>query len=157
LRVRSTCKQCSFKGTYSAARNYQKFSDRLEGLFRGSSGNLFSFPTLGPPEQGGFMAKQTRITIETDSLLIVRGRSSVRTWCSRCAAEVEMIALENMGVISNLERPELEEWLSSGELHRLQAADGSALTCLNSLLARVQKATIQPGDSAAAKHIKETL
>jgi hypothetical protein len=109
------------------------------------------------PEQGGFMAKQTRITIETDSLLIMRGRSSVRAWCSRCAAEVEMIALENMGVISNLERPELEEWLSSGELHRLQATDGSTLTCLNSLLARVQKATSQPGDSAAAKHIKETL
>jgi hypothetical protein len=104
------------------------------------------------------MAKQTRITIETDSLLILRGRSSRRTWCSRCAAEVEMIALEETGVISNLERPELEEWLNSGELHRLQAADGAALTCLNSLLARVQKTTtIQPGDSAAKKPTKETI
>jgi hypothetical protein len=69
-----------------------------------------------------------------------------------------MIALEDMGVISNLERPELEEWLNSGELHRLQAADGSMLTCLNSLLARVQKTTtIQPGDSAATKQTKETI
>ena len=69
-----------------------------------------------------------------------------------------MIALEDTGVISNLERPELEEWLNSGELHRLQAADGSSLTCLNSLLARVQKTTtIQPGDSAAAKQTKETI
>jgi hypothetical protein len=104
------------------------------------------------------MAKQTRVTIETDSLLILRGRSSVRAWCSRCAAEVEMIALEDMGVISNLERPELEEWLNSGELHRLQAADGSSLMCLNSLLARVQKTTtIQPGDPAATKQTKETI
>src|ERR1700756_4562153 len=47
---------------------------------------------------GGFMAKQTRITIETDSLLILRGRSSSRAWCSQCAAEVETIALEDMGV-----------------------------------------------------------
>ena len=101
------------------------------------------------------MAKQTRITIETDSLLILRGRSSRRVWCSRCAAEVEMIALEDTGVISNLERPELEEWLNSGELHRSQATDGSTLTCLNSLLARVQK-TIQPGDPAATKQTKET-
>ena len=85
------------------------------------------------------MAKQTRITIETESLLILRGRNSRRAWCSRCAAEVEMIALEDMGVISNLERPELEEWLNSGELHRLQTAEGSTLICLNSLLARVQK------------------
>jgi hypothetical protein len=104
------------------------------------------------------MAKQTRITIETDSLLILRGRSSLRAWCSRCAAEVEVIALEETGVISNLERPELEEWLNAGELHRLQAADGSTLTCLNSLLARVQKTTtIQPGDSAATKQTKETI
>jgi hypothetical protein len=106
--------------------------------------------------QGGFRAKQAKITIETDSLLILRGRSSVRAWCPRCAAEVEMIALEDMGVISNLERPELEEWLNSGELHRLQAADGSALTCLDSLLARVQNTTMQPGDSAATKQKKET-
>ena len=60
------------------------------------------------------MAKQTRITIETDSLLIVQGRNSRRAWCSRCSAEVDMIALEDTGVISNLERPELEEWLKSG-------------------------------------------
>ena len=101
------------------------------------------------------MAKQTKITIETDSLLILRGRGSLRAWCDRCAAEVEMVALETTGVISNLEQPELEEWLGSGELHRLQAAGGSALICLNSLLARVQKtATIPPG--GATKHSKET-
>ena len=69
-----------------------------------------------------------------------------------------MIALEETGVISNLEQPELEDWLNSGELHRLQAADGAALTCLNSLLARVQKTTtIQRGDSAATKQTKETI
>jgi hypothetical protein len=85
-----------------------------------------------------FMAKQTKITIETDSLLIIRGRTSTRAWCSQCAAEVEVIALEETGVVSNLERPALEEWLNSVELHRSLAADGSTLICLNSLLARVQ-------------------
>jgi hypothetical protein len=87
------------------------------------------------------MAKQTTVTIETDSLLILRGRTSARAWCPQCAAEVEMIAMKDTGVISNLGQPELEEWLSSEELHRSQAADGSALTCLNSLLARVQNTT----------------
>ena len=48
-----------------------------------------------------------------------------------------MIALENVGVISNLDQPTLEEWLNSGELHRLQTADGT-LICLNSLLGQVQ-------------------
>jgi len=84
------------------------------------------------------MAKQMKITVETESLLILRSRNSRREWCPLCAAEVEMIALEDTGVISNLERPALEEWLNSAELHRSQAADGSTLICLNSLLARVQ-------------------
>jgi hypothetical protein len=84
------------------------------------------------------MAKQTMITIETQSLLILRTRSSRRAWCPLCAAEGEMIALENTGVISNLERRALEDWLNSGELHRSRAGDGSELICVNSLLARVQ-------------------
>jgi hypothetical protein len=91
------------------------------------------------------MAEKTKITIETDSLLILQGRSSRRAWCPRCAAEGEMIALENAGVISSLERAALEEWFNSEELHRSKATDGSTLICLNSLLARVrnrQKETI---------------
>ena len=84
------------------------------------------------------MAKQTTITIETDSLLVLRGQTSNRGWCPLCAAEGEMIEVENLRVVSNLERIALEEWLNSAELHRSQAADGSAQICLNSLLARVQ-------------------
>ena len=84
------------------------------------------------------MAKQTKITIETDSLLILQGRNPGRAWCPVCKAEGEMIALENTGVISNLERSALEEWLNSGELHSSQALDGSTLICLNSLLTLVQ-------------------
>jgi hypothetical protein len=40
------------------------------------------------------MSKQTRITIETESLLVLHGRTSRRIWCSQCVAEVEVIALE---------------------------------------------------------------
>ena len=84
------------------------------------------------------MTKQTKITIESDSLLILRGRSSTRAWCPLCGTDAEMVAVENIGVISNLDRTALEEWLNSGELHRSQGTDGSVQVCLNSLLARVQ-------------------
>jgi hypothetical protein len=84
------------------------------------------------------VSKLTRITIETDSLLILHGRASDQVWCRDCGAEVAAIALENVGVISNLERAALEEWLNSGELHRVETADGSTLICLNSLLDRVR-------------------
>jgi hypothetical protein len=84
------------------------------------------------------MAKQTKITIKTDSLLLLRGGSSTRAHCPLCNGESEMIALESLQVISNLDRPALEEWINSGELHRLQGEDGSALVCLNSLLVSVR-------------------
>jgi hypothetical protein len=85
------------------------------------------------------LAKQTKITIQSESLLILRGRSSARAWCPHCAAESQMIAIDNAGMISNLERPALGEWLNSGELHQSKSADGSTLICLNSLLACVTK------------------
>jgi hypothetical protein len=85
------------------------------------------------------MSKQTRITIETESLVILRGRNSRRAWCPQCAAEREVIALEEVGIISNLDRSAFEEWVNSGELHRSETPNGSTLICLNSLLALVQK------------------
>ena len=85
------------------------------------------------------MAKQTKITIETESLLILRGRASLRAWCQRCGRESEMIPVEGVGVISNLPAPEVEAWIESDDLHRSQAPDGGTLICLNSLLKRVQK------------------
>jgi hypothetical protein len=87
------------------------------------------------------MAKKTTITLQTDSLLILRNRSSTRAWCPRCAADVEMLALEAIGVVSNLSQSEVEDWLNSSELHRSQASDGSALICLNSFISRVQNTT----------------
>ena len=83
------------------------------------------------------MARSTRITIETDSLLIIRGQTSIRRWCTRCAEEVETFALEDTAVLSDLSTREFDEWLNSGDLHRAQAPDGTELICLNSLLARL--------------------
>jgi hypothetical protein len=87
----------------------------------------------------GFMAKQTKVTIETDSLLVLQGRSSLRAWCPQCGTEGEMIPLEGIGVISNLEPREVEAWIESEALHHSRAADGAPLICLNSMLKRVQK------------------
>jgi hypothetical protein len=84
------------------------------------------------------MAKQTTITIETRSVLILQARNAHRAWCPQCAAEREMIAFDNTDVISNLDQRAVEQWLDSGELHRVNALDGSSLICLNSLLACLQ-------------------
>ena len=84
------------------------------------------------------MSKETKITIETESLLILRGRSSLRAWCPDCASEAEMIPLNGVGVISNLAATEVEAWIKSENLHHVMAADGALLVCLNSMLKRIQ-------------------
>ena len=85
------------------------------------------------------MSREMKITIETDSLLILRGRSSLRAWCPGCRSEVEMIPLDGVGVISNLAPPEVAAWIQSEDLHHTMAADGAPLICLNSMLKRIQK------------------
>ncbi len=71
------------------------------------------------------MAKQMRITIRQDGLLILRGRTSSRAWCPECRAHGEMITVDRATPIDSL------------DLHRLQASDGSFLICLKSLVACV--------------------
>lgn len=82
------------------------------------------------------MVRSTKITIETDSLLIVRGRTSSRSWCAQCGEEVEMIALERTQPLSNLPH-ELEQGFSSPDLHRTRNPDGAELVCLTSLLVQL--------------------
>ena len=88
------------------------------------------------------MAKQTRIAIETDSLLIMQSRTSKRAWCPQCDADVEVIALGSVRLTSNLDPAALEKWINSADLHRSQTADGT-LICLNSLLSRVTNKKIR--------------
>jgi len=85
------------------------------------------------------MTKLTRITIQTDSLLLFQGRNSIRAQCPRCNAESDMVALGNLQVVSNLDRSDLDDWINSGELHRVLADDGSLLICLNSLLLAIHR------------------
>lgn len=80
------------------------------------------------------MAKQTNITIETDTLLVLRGTTSTRAWCPRCGAEADMVALDTAGVITNLQPSTVEEWINSEDLHRSQTANDAPIICLNSLL-----------------------
>lgn len=85
------------------------------------------------------MAKHTRIRIETDSLLVLRGRKPLRAWCPQCSAEAEMIPLNEVGVVSNLPSTEVQAWMESADLHHTRTADGSPLICLISMLKRVHR------------------
>jgi hypothetical protein len=100
------------------------------------------------------MAKTTTVTIESTSLMVVRARGSMRTWCPLCGSEAEMVSVQNLGVVSNLDGPAIEQWLNSGQLHHAQAADGSPAICLNSLLQHLGGGN--PAERGAARANKET-
>ena len=85
------------------------------------------------------MGRQTKITIETDSLLVLRGCKSLRVWCPECGAQSEMIPLDSVGVISNVAPPEVEAWFQSADLHRVLSVEGASLICLNSIFKCVTK------------------
>lgn len=87
------------------------------------------------------MAKRTTITVETDSLFVLRGQRSLRAWCPQCSVESEMIPLNELSAILNLPESEARAWLESEDLHHAAAADGSSMICVVSMLKRVRRTT----------------
>jgi hypothetical protein len=85
------------------------------------------------------MTKQTKITIETESLLILRARMPIRAWCPMCGSEEEMIPLNEVGIVSNLTLAEVKCWMQAEDLHQVLADEGASLVCLKSMLKRMRK------------------
>jgi len=117
---------------------WKDFPPAVEAICPRLSTNAQSASALSDKRELG-MAKHTKITIEFDSVLFLRGRRSLRAWCPECGAEGEMIRLDELGVVSNLAPPEAEVWIQSESLHQSKAADGAHLICLNSMLKRVSR------------------
>jgi hypothetical protein len=80
------------------------------------------------------VVKTARITIETDTVMVVRHARTARAWCPECHGEVEVISLDNASVAESGAAAQLQEWISAGKLHVWQPAEGSVQICLASLL-----------------------
>jgi Fe-S oxidoreductase len=80
------------------------------------------------------VVKTTRITIETENLLVVRKGKTIITWCPACCADVEVMMLEGVSPDKDLPSSYLTDWLATGKLHLWHPAEGSAQICLPSLL-----------------------
>ena len=75
--------------------------------------------------------RTTRITVETDTFLVVRGAKATVAWCPDCAAEVDVLTLTASG---NEPMIELERRMGAGELHRWHSQEGAIQICVDSLL-----------------------
>lgn len=79
--------------------------------------------------------KRTRITIETEQVLIIRRRGCTRRWCWECGRDVDMVELDQAGALTGVAHRRLRECARIEKWHLAAAPDGSPLVCLDSLLA----------------------
>jgi hypothetical protein len=93
-----------------------------------------SFEAVAPDGEfrsEAMVVRTTKITIETEGLLVVRQAQTVVTWCPGCEAEVEVVLLGE-------ESAQLMGGLQTGALHMWSPPEGPARICLPSLLQRSQ-------------------
>jgi hypothetical protein len=73
--------------------------------------------------------RTTKITIETEDLLVIRQARTVVTWCPGCQAEVDAILLGE-------DTAQLLSELPAGTLHVWSPPEGPVQICLRSLVQR---------------------
>ena len=80
-------------------------------------------------------AKRILITTESREIFIVRinGKSNVWGFCEICAAETEMLTLDESVCAAGKSARELIHQIESSAIHSLETASGHLLVCQNSL------------------------
>ena len=81
--------------------------------------------------------RRVQITIETDEVTIIRRRHTRQVWCRECACEVEVVGMEEAGVLAGMTPQALRNCAQSQRWHLSQAGGGTLLVCLKSLLKKM--------------------
>jgi hypothetical protein len=79
-------------------------------------------------------ARRMQITIETDEVTIIRRRHPRNTCCRECACEVEVVGMEEAGVLAGMTERALRNCAQSQGWHLSDAGDGALLVCLKSTM-----------------------
>ena len=78
--------------------------------------------------------KKTRITVESEQVLIIRRRGCTRHWCWECGREVDAVDLAQAGALTRVHPLQLRDCARNQGWHLIQAAEGLSLVCVESLL-----------------------
>jgi hypothetical protein len=87
--------------------------------------------------------KTTRITVETDTLMVIRRARAALAWCPDCRTEVNVITLGSDGLAEAATVAQLQDWLNTGKLHSWQRADEPLQICVPSLLQCAESEGVQ--------------
>ena len=78
--------------------------------------------------------RTTRITVETDTFLVIRRAKAALAWCPRCRAEVDVITLTPDSFAESATSAQVEHWVANGKLHLWHTTEGVVQICVTSLL-----------------------
>jgi hypothetical protein len=82
--------------------------------------------------------RTTRITIETEQLLVIGRKQPVRVWCEQCAAEVDVVPIEGAAELTRVDVETIQRLLSGEQFHWSWSV-GPVRICLNSLLKSIHR------------------
>ena len=79
--------------------------------------------------------KRISITTDTSEIFIVRakGKNAIRGFCFECAAESEMLTLDETVSLSGIATLEIVKQIGEKQIHFLETASGHLLICRKSL------------------------
>ena len=78
--------------------------------------------------------RTTRITVETDTFLVIRRAKAALAWCPDCCAEVDVISFTSASFEEPATATQVQQWLSTGKLHLWYTTEGVVQICVTSLL-----------------------
>lgn len=91
-------------------------------------------------QNGGILGnRKIRITVETDSVLLVRRRNSRRAWCEKCADFTESASFEEADALASADAATLTRLVRSERLHLIKGTNESLFVCLLSILKQIAK------------------
>ncbi len=88
-------------------------------------------PTTGIKTTG---IKRVQVTVETDQVLIIRRRRSIRGWCSCCGREVDVAEVGEAETLTRMRQTMLADPHRPRSWHLLHGGDGKTPVCLESIL-----------------------
>ena len=77
--------------------------------------------------------KRIEITIEANRCFYISSPRIVSSWCVGCAAQVEMVTVDEAAILLNATSRAVFRWAEASQVHSIETANGRLLICLNSL------------------------
>ena len=73
----------------------------------------------------------TKITVESERIIIHRRHQAAPAWCAACRAQTQMLNPEEAAAIAAVTPRTIYRWVEAGKLHFTESPEGKLLVCLD--------------------------